>query len=267
MRLSPNNRIGIAFVIISISLLTWVLLLINPNNIMTIEQCHISASGPSAASLQMLLEMNPFSSQLIGWGLMVIAMMLPKLITPITFIYVRSFKRYRFISAMLFVLGYITAWMVAGVFMIAAIIGFNLLMPMSYIPALLVFIIAVVWQASPIKQRFLNLGHDHRTLSAFGLAACRDSLLFGVIHGAWCVGSGWALMLFPMLLPKGHSLAMIIVTFIMISEHMEHPRFPRWHFNLPLKLFRVIVAQTRIRLAAFSIRNYEWEKHPPYGAD
>jgi predicted metal-binding membrane protein len=252
MRLSRNNRIKINFVIIGISILVWVLLLINPGHIMTIEHCHVSASGPSTASLQMLLEMNPFSSQLIGWGLMVVAMMLPKLISPIQSIYIQSFKRYRFLNALLFVLGYIIVWMVAGVFMIGVIIGLNLLMPMSYIPALGVFIIAVVWQFSPIKQQFLNLGHDHRTLSAFGWASFRDSLHFGVMHGVWCVGAGWALMLFPMLLPQGHNLAMIIVTFIMISEHMEHPRFPQWHFNLRLKLLRIIVAQTRIKLIPFS---------------
>lgn len=248
MKLSQNNRIKINFVIIGISILVWVLLLINPGHIMTMEHCHVSASGPSAASLQMLLEMNPFSSQLIGWELMVIAMMLPKLILPIQSIYIHSFKRYRFLCSFLFVLGYVSAWMVAGIFMVAAIIGLNLLMPMSYIPALGVFIIAVIWQSSPIKQRFLNLGHNHRPLSAFGWPAFRDSLLFGIEHGVWCIGAGWALMLFPMLLPMGHNLAMIIVTFIMISEHLEHPGFPRWHFKFRLKLLRAIIAQTKIKL-------------------
>lgn len=248
MKLSRNNRIIINLVILSISAFVWVLLLINPGHIMTIEHCHVSASGPSAASLQMLLDMNPFSQQLMGWGLMVVAMMLPKLIAPIQMIWIQSFKRYRFLLASLFVLGYLTTWMLAGIVMIAAIIGFNLLMPMSYIPALFIGMIAVVWQFSPIKQRFLNLGHDHRPLAAFGWAANRDALLFGVMHGVWCVGSGWAIMLFPMLLPNGHNLAMLIVTFIMISEHMEHPKFPAWHFSFRLKLLRIIIAQTRIKL-------------------
>ena len=251
MKLSRNNRIAINLVIISISLLVWILLLINPGHIMTMEHCHVSASGPSATSLKMLLEMNPFSSQLIGWGLMVVAMMLPKLILPIQFIYRQSFRCYRFLCSLLFVFGYLTAWMVAGVFMVAAIIGLNLLMPLSYIPALGVFIIAVIWQFSPVKQRFLNLGHDHRILPAFGFAAFRDSLFFGLKHGVWCIGAGWALMLFPMLLPQGHNLAMIIVTFIMLSEHLEHPKFPQWRFNLRLKLVRIIIAQARIRLMSF----------------
>lgn len=248
MKLSRNNRIIINLVILSISAFVWVLLLINPGDIMTIEHCHVSASGPSAASLNMLLAMNPFSSQLIGWGLMVVAMMLPKLIPPIQAICMQSFKRYRFLLSSLFILGYLSTWMLAGVVMIGVILGLNLLMPMSYIPALAVGIVAVIWQFSPIKQRFLNLGHDHRPLAAFGWAANRDALLFGVMHGVWCIGSGWALMLFPMLLPKGHNLAMIIATFMMISEHMEHPRFPAWYLSFRLKLLRIIIAQTSIKL-------------------
>ena len=249
MKLSQNKRIAINLVIISI--FVWTLLLVNPGHIMAMKYCHVFASCPSATSFQMLLEMKLFSAQLIGWGLMVVAMMLPKLILPIQFIYQQSFKRYRFLCSLLFVFGYILVWMVVGVFMIEIIMGVNLLLPMSYIPAFVLFVIALVWEISPIKQRFLNLGHDHRILSAFGWKAFRDSLFFGLTHGVWCIGSGWALMLFPMLLPKGHNLAMLVVTFIMISEHLEYPRFPKWLFIPRMKLLRIIVVQTKIKLMTF----------------
>ncbi|QMW05429.1 copper chaperone [Spirosoma foliorum] len=248
MKLSWKNRITINLVIISISLFVWVLLLINPGHIMTIEHCHVSTSGPSTASLQMLLEMNPFSSQLIGWGIMVVAMMLPKLIVPIQYICIQNFKENRLLTSLLFVFGYVSAWMLVGVFMVGAIISLNLLLPMSYIPALGVFFIAVIWQFSPIKQRCLNQGHDHRRLAVFGWPAYRDAFLFGLMHGTWCVGSGWALMLWPMLLPNGHNLAMIMVTFIMLSEHLEHPQIPRWRIDFRTKLLRILVAQTQIKL-------------------
>jgi predicted metal-binding membrane protein len=251
MKLSKNKRITISLIIISVSILVWMLLLVNPGHIMAMKHCHVFASCPTATSFEMLLEMKLFSAQLIGWGLMVVAMMLPKLILPIQFICQQSFKRYRFLCSLLFVLGYLLVWMLAGVFMIEVIMGLNLLLPMSYIPAFVVFIIAILWEFSPIKQRFLNRGHDHRILSAFGWKACSDSLLFGITHGVWCIGSGWALMLFPMLLPEGHNLSMILVTFMMISEHLEQPRFPQWHFKPRLKLVRIIVAQTRIKLLPF----------------
>ncbi|WP_299546905.1 DUF2182 domain-containing protein [Seonamhaeicola sp.] len=251
MKLSRNKRFSIDLVIISTSLVVWMLLLVNPGNIMTMEHCHISTSGLSSVSLQMLLEMNPLSSQLMGWGLMVIAMMLPKLIFPIQFIYLQSLKRYRFANALLFVFGYIIIWMLAGVLMIAIIIWVNLWMPMSYLPAMILGFMAILWQYSPMKQRFLNLGHNHQTLSAFGWNTMIDALFFGVNHGLACIGSGWALMLFPMLLPQGHNAAMIIVTYIMIAEHFEHPRVPRWEFNLRLRFTRMIIAQTKIKLTAY----------------
>ena len=109
-------------------------------------------------------------------------------------------------------------------------------------------IVAIIWQFSPFKQQCLNRGHEHWTLSAFGWAAKRDAFVYGIYHGLWCVGAGWALMLFPMLLPTGHNLAMIVVTIIMISEHMEHPQLPRWNFSLRLKLIKILIAQTRIKV-------------------
>lgn len=248
MKLSNKTIILIGITISSISIFTWILLLFNPGEIMTIEHCHVSASGPSATSLKMMLEMNPFSSQLFGWGLMVVAMMLPKLIMPVQHIYQQSLRRYQFLNATIFVIGYILVWMLAGVFMTALIMGFNLVLPMSFIPGLIVFCSAIIWQFSPIKQRFLNLSHDHRPIASFGMAALKDSFLFGVAHGRWCVGSGWALMLFPMLLPQGHNLAMIIVTFLMIAEHFEHPRIPRWEIKYRNRLLKILITQTKMKL-------------------
>ena len=248
MTTSNKTFASISIVILCISLVVWVLLLANPGNIMTVEHCPVTDAGPSAASLQMLLDMNPLGSMLAGWVLMVIAMMLPKLIMPIDHIYERSFKRSRFFHSLLFVFGYVAVWTIVGVFMIAAILGLNLLMGRSYIPAIVIGAIALVWQFSPVKQRYLNRGHNHSSLAAFGWAANRDALMFGVMHGIWCVGSGWALMLFPMLLPDGHNLAMVLMTFVMLSEHLERPQAPRWRLAFRGKLFRIIFAQSQIKL-------------------
>ena len=215
---------------------------------MTMEHCHVTTMGPSGASFQMLLAMNPISGMMMGWTLMVFAMMLPKLIGPIQYIHERSFKRQRFVSAVLFVVGYAAVWIVIGLVMNAIILGFNFLMGNSFIPGILVGLIAVIWQFSPWKQKFLNRGHDHWSLAAFGWPANRDAFHFGTMHGVWCLCSGWALMLFPMLLPQGHNVAMLIVTVIMISEHMEHPKIPKWRFDVRLKLLKIVYAQARIKL-------------------
>jgi len=248
MKNSKRLNYTITLVILAISAVLWILLWFNPGNIMTVEHCTVTTMGPSEASLKMLLEMNPISNMMTGWILMVFAMMLPKLIMPVQYIYERSFKRKRFQLALLFVLGYAMIWVVIGFFMNAIILGSNLVMPNSFVPAILVGIIALVWQFSPLKQRFLNRGHDHGTLAAFGWRAYRDALTFGFKHGVWCVCSGWALMLFPMLLPQGHNAGMLIVAIIMVSEHMEHPQIPRWRFDMRLKLIRVFFAQTKLKL-------------------
>ncbi len=233
-------------------------ILFNPGHIMTLEHCLVRPTGPvpievylASASpmcsvppgppptpLEMLLEQNPFWGQWLGWGLMVVAMMLPKLITPIQFIVASSFKEFRGSCSLIFVLGYVTAWMLAGIPMLWMIMGAALWWPQSYLPALAVLAMAMLWQCAPWKQRFLNKGHRHPYLAAFGWAAHRDALWFGLQHGSWCVGAGWALMLFPMLLPEGHNVAMGMVTLVMLSEHLEHPETPRWRINFRLELLR-----------------------------
>lgn len=240
-------------VLLFITVFAWVLLLFNPGHIMTIEHCTISDAGLSTASFQMLLDMNPMASHLIGWELMVVAMMLPKLITPIQDICARSLKHNRFHLSLLFVLGYMAVWMGVGLIMIIVILLVHFLLPASYLPAVALGMITIVWQFSPLKQQYLNRGHDHWTLSAFGWRASRDALLYGLMHGVWCVGSGWAIMLLPMLLPNGHNLAMIVVTIIMLSEHLEHPQVPRWRINFRTKLFRILIAQTQIKLRQLRI--------------
>lgn len=248
MTLSPGERAGIAIPILLMSAVAWVMLLVNPGGIMTFAHCPVTDSGVSPASFQMLLAMNPVSSMTAGWALMLVAMMSPTLIAPVDHILKRSFKRRRAQSVTLFVVGYAAIWMAAGGVLVTAKLMLNLLAPSSYLPAVGLGIVALVWQCSPIKQRCLNRGHNHSELAAFGIAADLDALRFGITHGAWCVGSCWALMLFPMLLLEGHFAAMAAVTFLIISERLEQPRPLSWSLRFRGKLMRILIAQTRIRL-------------------
>lgn len=248
MTISTRESVRVTISILLISAVTWMMLLVNTGSIMTLAHCPVTDSGASLASFQMLLAMNPISSLAAGWALMLVAMMSPTLITPIRHILKRSFKRRRARSITLFVVGYAAIWMAAGGVLIAAMLMLSLLAPQSYLPAVGVGIIAFVWQCSPVKQRCLNRGHNHSELAAFGIAADLDALRFGVTHGVWCVGSCWALMLFPMLLSQGHFAAMAVVTFVMTSERLEQPRPLSWRLRVPGKLLRIVVAQTRIRL-------------------
>jgi len=205
----------------------------------------LTKAGVSLDSFPMLL---PISSLMAGWALMLVAMMSLTLIAPICHVIERSFRRRRARSVTLFVIGYAVIWMAAGVVLIATMLMLNILMPQSYFPAVAVVIVAFVWQCSPIKQRCLNRNHNHRALAAFGIAADRDALHFGITHGAWCVGSCWLLMLLPMVVPYGHFAVMAVVSFVMTDERLEHPKPLSWCLRPRGTLMRMIVAQSQIRL-------------------
>ncbi|HYW70721.1 MAG TPA: DUF2182 domain-containing protein [Pyrinomonadaceae bacterium] len=253
MTLSPRERACISIPILVVSGIAWMVLLLNSGS-STLAHCVVTDSGASSASLRMLLQMNPPSSLAAGWAIMLVAMMSLTLITPISHIVARSFSHRRLRAIALFILGYAAIWMAAGGVLLSARLALTLLFGQSYLPAIAVGIVALVWQCSPIKQRCLNRNHNHRELAAFGLAADWDVLNFGITHGVWCVGSCWALMLFPMMLPAGHLAAMAAVTFLMISERLEEPQPLGWRLSLRGKLMRIIIAQTYIRLQRRSSR-------------
>lgn len=251
MTTSTRERARVNIPILLISAVTWMMLLVNPGGIMTLSHCPVTDSGASLASFQMMLEMNPLSSLMTGWALMLVAMMSPTLTAPLRHVINRSLKRRRARSVTLFLVGYAAIWMAAGGVLIAVMLMLSLLAPQSYLPAVGVGVIAFVWQCSPAKQRCLNRAHNHSELAAFGIAADMDALRFGITHGVWCVGSCWALMLLPMLLLQGHFAAMAVAAFVMASERLERPRPLGWRLRFPGKLMRILVARTRIRLQRF----------------
>lgn len=254
MTISDRERARVNVPVLLVSAVAWTVLLVNAGSTTTLAHCPVTGSGASPVSFRTLLEMNPISSLAAGWALMLVAMMSPTLIAPIHHVRERSFKRRRARSVALFAAGYAAIWAAAGGVLIAAVLTLNLLAPQSYLPAAVVGLIALVWQCSPVKQRCLNRGHNHGELAAFGTAADLGALRFGVTHGVWCVGSCWALMLLPMLLPRGHFAAMAVVSYVMASERLEGPRPLGWRLRFPGKLMRIAVAQTRIRLLKFAVR-------------
>ena len=145
-------------------------------------------------------------------------------------------------------MGYAAIWMTLGGVLLAIELAVKLYAPQSYLPAAGAVVTALVWQFSPIKQRCLNRCHTPTELAAFGAAADFDALRFGVTHGIWCASSCWALMLSPMLLPRGHVLAMAAVAVLIFGERLEQPRPPCWRCRGLGKATRIVVARARIRL-------------------
>lgn len=241
--------------VLVISAATWLLLLVEPESMRMFAHCSATGFGaiPLPASLQMLLAMSLPASLVAGWALMLVAMMSPVLIAPVRHIRLRSFTHRRARSIALFVSGYGAIWMALGCVLLAIELVVKLYAPLSYLPAAGVVLIAFVWQFSPIKQRCLNRCHAHTELAAFGAAADFDALRFGMTHGIWCAGSCWLLMLFPMLLPQGHIIAMAAVAVLIFCERLEQPMPPCWCCRGLGKAIRIVVAQARIRLHALPL--------------
>jgi predicted metal-binding membrane protein len=174
------------------------------------------------------------------------------LIEPIRHIRLRSFAHRRARSIMLFIAGYAAIWMALGGVLLSIDLAARLLQQ-SYLVAGGMALIASVWQFSPIKQQCLNRCHARAGLAAFGVAADFDALRFGMTHGIWCAGSCWALMLFAMVLPRGHVLAMAAVAVLVFSERLEQPTPPCWRLRGLGRAIRIVVVHARIHLQALPL--------------
>lgn len=238
-------RRRIAGAALLLSAVGWTILLAAPYTSPGLSFCWGGGAAGSWPSLRALLAVHPPASLAVNWVLMLIAMMVPTLVAPLLHVHQRSFRHRRGRSIVLFAIGYGAAWILAGVVLTSVHLMLSVSAPQSLWPAAAAALLALLWQCSPAKQLCLNRSHNHSELAAFGLAADRAALGFGLTHGLWCIGSCWALMLVPMLLVHGHTLAMAAVTVLMIAERLEGPRPLRWQLRGLGKLSRMIATQAR----------------------
>lgn len=164
----------------------------------------------------------------LAWLLMVLAMMTPLLRMPILHIRISAFRDRRWRSIALFLFGYLAVWLAAGVLIKPLEWMVHHVAPGGWVPAVVAALLAVCWQVSPLKQRYLNRCHAQRALPAFGREADLHAWYFGLEHGAACLGSCWALMLFADSLPQWHISAMALVALLMVCERMDPPASPSW---------------------------------------
>lgn len=239
-----DMRRQVAEVVLTLSAAGWIILLAGPIGSIDLALCGAAAAPWSRSSFEAIWELAPWTLLTLNWGLMLVTMMAPTLIVPVSYLYERNFRHQRARSIACFVIGYVMVWLLAGIILTLAHLLVHLWAPQSVWPLIMSVLLALVWQSSPAKQLCLNRSHNHYELSAFGLAADRDALGFGLYHGFWCVGSCWALMLIPMLTSQGHFIAMVAVTIVMIGERLEGPRRLKWRLRGLGKLTRIVLAQT-----------------------
>ncbi|GHA20777.1 hypothetical protein GCM10008090_33390 [Arenicella chitinivorans] len=183
-------------------------------------------------------------ASMFGWAIMIVAMMFPTLIAPLTHLAQRSFRNKRAALIALFLMTYLYLWILAGTLLLFG--ARALRQAFSDTPAgliMLVLTLALVWQCSPSKQQCLNRNHLHPALRAYGIGSYLDAVRFGLWHGFWCVGSCWALMLLSTVFVVAHQPVMLLLTFIMLTESMQVPTKPAWEWRLvPSRKLRRLVA-------------------------
>jgi predicted metal-binding membrane protein len=182
---------------------------------------------------------------LIGWALMLTAMMAPLLIPALRHVRARSLRSRRWRAASLVTVAHAAVWTVAGIVLLAVASALRSVTGHAALAVLLGLVAALTWQLSPLKQYCLNRHCAHPPISSLGGAADRDALRFGGTHAAWCLGSCWALMLVSLLAPAWHVAVMLVVSVWMWVEPLDRPERPTWRVRLPLRSLRIAGATVR----------------------
>ena len=167
---------------------------------------------------------------LLRWLAMVAAMMPLLVADPIGHVWTRSLRRYRWRRILFFALGYVLVWTTAGWLLVSTAAGLITTLPGAAPPALAAAIVAAVWQAMPAKQACLNRCHALPPLHAFGFAADRHAIKYGVTAGVWCLGSCWPLMLVAAVIGGAHAAAMAAAMAVTLAERQAPCRPANWRF-------------------------------------
>jgi len=166
----------------------------------------------------------PFEATLfvLGWVLMIVAMMLPSSIPlVVTFGALVGRRRHPGRLVVLLLAGYLTVW--AGFGLAAWVLDRGIHAAVDALPWLAehqqviigtTLLVAGLWQFSPLRDRCLE---ECRSPLGFvmnrwrGTAETRESFTMGIAHGAFCVGCCWSLMLVMFGVGLGSVSAMLVL--------------------------------------------------------
>jgi hypothetical protein len=162
----------------------------------------------------------------LDWLLMVIAMMLPLVTDAVRTTATRSLWARRHRAIGMFILGYITPWMIAGCAIIAlAGAATSLGPPRSWLWVIGGFAAAAFWQLAPVKLRALRSCHRTMPLAPRGWRADRDCLRYGWTIGGRCAISCWAMMMACVL--AVHSIPAMLCASAVATAERTVPRLDR----------------------------------------
>ncbi|WP_051334685.1 DUF2182 domain-containing protein [Bradyrhizobium sp. Ai1a-2] len=232
------------------SLFCWLLLYATSQELQSVPLCTPSQTLVTAgAAFSTIYGINVTAVLATGlWIIMVIAMTAPLLAQPIAQLRLRSLARRRDRSVGLFAAAYLLLWIAAAPVLLAAPRAIEVLAGTTGLPAIAIAVaIAAIWQATPLRQRALNRCHRAPNLSAFGRAADRDCIQFGLTHGFWCAATCTPLMLLPMTAPALHLPLMLLLSVALQLERLAPARAPSWTLRILPGQFAAVTLFRSIR--------------------
>lgn len=224
--MQPNSfQAQNAIIIFLLSASSWVAwsYMVDMNQTMNMETMNNSWMPPQA---HQAWSSSDFTKTFIMWVVMMIAMMMPSVIPMVIgFIRVhrwRNFNRHPYLGAMVFVLGYFLIWLVFCTVATALqwqLHTFALLSPMmesrNTILSAGVLMLAGLYQLTHCKAVCL----DHCRATIYLSHDCHNkSIIMGLHHGIYCLGSCWALMLMMFAVGVMNLLWMGLITLIVALE-------------------------------------------------
>lgn len=197
---------------LSLSLIAWLSFLRPRDHFAGLHALHVHHHGPTLTTLFL------FGGELISWTVMVVAMMLPLTVNGTRVTAVRSLWARRHRAILFFILGYLSAWLLAGMIVCGVIVIFHT--NMWFRPTLAVsaaFSSAALWEFTTAKRRALRSCHRTIPLAPRGWRATADCLRYGWVIGGNCLVNCGALMLACTM--ARHSMAAMVGTgSIMVVE-------------------------------------------------
>ncbi|MEI9994752.1 MAG: DUF2182 domain-containing protein [Rhizomicrobium sp.] len=168
------------------------------------------------AAAQLALALHPPLQIALSWLVLLLAMTLPLAAGPAE----QLWRRTRHGLALgLFLCSYLAIWLAAGAVLVPLALVIGVAAAALGVPALgLVAALALLWQVMPPKRAALRLSLQAPPHASRSRPMPVVALRFGARAGAGCVGSGWALMLAPLVLNGGSRLVMIAVAALLLME-------------------------------------------------
>lgn len=161
------------------------------------------------------------------WQLMVVAMMLPVVVPSLRVTAFRSLRRRRHRALAGFLVGYLAVWAIAGVAACSLVAAAPVLTRDGQgraAAAAGAFLLAALWQSTPLKRRALVACHRTLPLAPSGWRADRDCLVFGGRIGWSCCAGCWPLMV-ACTLTGHHVLALVACGGIgLVERYSWRPR-------------------------------------------